>query len=176
MICRANQLTGFYMMGTLAVKRLIEKQLIKCSIISSRECLYLPKDSGLHHRSIQSAPDISSIHEHLNPWPLLDSETNEKSFPFKGEIETFKFQAISEIKNLMLKEIVVLKEAITTHSNIGVLSGKAQKEEFYQEQFRFMSEQFDRFFIQSMIKKDNIPHSSHAKENNNNNNNNLTLI
>ena len=98
MICRANQLTGFYMMGTLAVKRLIEKQLIKCSIISRRECLYLPKDSGLHHRSIQSAPDNSSIHEHLNPCLLLDSETNEKGFPFKGEIETFKFQAISEIK------------------------------------------------------------------------------
>ena len=33
----------------------------------------------------------------------------------------------------MLKEIAVLKEAITTHSNIDVLSGKAQKEEFYQE-------------------------------------------
>ena len=35
------------------------------------------------------------------------------------------------MKNLTLKEISVLKEAITTHSNIDVLSGKVQKEEFY---------------------------------------------
>ena len=45
-------------------------------------------------------------------------------------------QAIREIINLILKEISVLKEAISTHSNILNLnlmnfSGKAQSEEFY---------------------------------------------
>ena len=42
-----------------------------------------------------------------------------------------KVQTISDIKNLILKEISVLKEAITTHSNLDVISGKAQKEEFH---------------------------------------------
>ena len=120
---------------------LIEKQFIKCNIISNRECLSLPKDSELHHRSIQSTQEDSSVHEHLNSCALLDSETNRKSFPFKEELETFKVQVISEIKNLILKEISVLKETITTHSNIDVLSVKAQTEEFYQEQFRFMNEE-----------------------------------
>ena len=92
---------------------LIENQFIKCNIISNRECLSLPKDSELHHRSIQSTQDDSSVHEHLNLCPLLDSETNRKSFPFKEELETFKIQVIDEIKNLILKEISVLKEAIT---------------------------------------------------------------
>ena len=120
---------------------LIEKQFIKCNIISNRECLSLPKDSELHHRSIQSTQEDSSVHEHLNSCALLDSETNRKSFPFKEELEAFKAQVISEIKNLIHKEISVLKEAITTHSNIDVLSGKAQTEEFYQEQLRFMNEE-----------------------------------
>ena len=53
-----------------ALYSLIEKQFIKCHIISSRECLSLPKDSELHHRSIQSTQDDSSVHEHLNPCPL----------------------------------------------------------------------------------------------------------
>ena len=57
------------------------------------------------------------------------------------KLESFKVQVISEIKNLILKEISVLKEAITTRSNIDVLSGKAQTEEFYQEQLRFMNEE-----------------------------------
>ena len=118
---------------------LIENQFIKCNIISNRECLSLPKDSELHHRSIQSTQEDSSVHEHLNSCALLDSETNRKSFPFKEELEAFKAQVISEIKNLIHKEISVLKEAITTHSNIDVLSGKAQTEEFYQEQLRFMN-------------------------------------
>ena len=87
---------------------LIEKQFIKCNIISNRECLSLPKDSELHHRSIQSTQEDSSVHEHLNFCGLLDSETNRKSFPFKEELETFKVQVISEIKNLILKEISVL--------------------------------------------------------------------
>ena len=87
---------------------LIEKQFIKCNIISNRECLSLPKDSELHHRSIQSTQEDSSVHEHLNSCALLDSETNRKSFPFKEELETFKVQVISEIKNLILKEISVL--------------------------------------------------------------------
>ena len=95
----------------------------------------------MHHRSIQSTQEDSSVHEHLNFCGLLDSETNRKSFPFKEELEAFKVQLISEIKNLILKEISVLKEAITTHSNIDVLSGKAQTEEFYQEQLRFMNEE-----------------------------------
>ena len=69
---------------------LIENQFIKCNIISNRECLSLPKDSELHHRSIQFTQDDSSVHEHLNLCPLLDSETNRKSFPFKEELETFK--------------------------------------------------------------------------------------
>ena len=120
---------------------LIEKRFIKCNIISNRKCLSLPKDSELHHRSIQSTQDVSSVHEHLNPYPLLDSETNRKSFPFEEELETFKLQLISEIKNLILKEISVLKEAIITHSNIAGLSGKAQIEEIYQEQLRFMNEE-----------------------------------
>ena len=80
-------------------------QFIKCSIISSRECVSLPKDSELHCRSIQSTQEDSSVHEHLNPCPLLDSETNGKSFPFKEELESFKVQVISEIKNLILKEL-----------------------------------------------------------------------
>ena len=58
---------------------LIENQFIKCNIISNRECLSLPKDSELHHRSIQSTQEDSSVHEHLNPCPLLDSETNRKN-------------------------------------------------------------------------------------------------
>ena len=58
----------------------------------------------------------------------------------KEELETFKVQVISEV-SLILKEISVLKEAITTHSNIDVLSGKAQTEEFYQEQLCFMNEE-----------------------------------
>ena len=33
---------------------LIENQFIKCNIISSQECLSLPKDPELHHRSVQS--------------------------------------------------------------------------------------------------------------------------
>ena len=110
---------------------LIEKQFIKCNIISNRECLSLPKDSELHHRSIQSTQEDSSVHEHLNSCALLDSETNRKSFPFKEELETFKVQVISEVKSLILKEISVLKEAISTRSNIDVLSGEAETEEFY---------------------------------------------
>ena len=82
---------------------LIEKQFIKCNIISSRECLSIPKDSELHYRSIQSTQDDSSVHEHLNPCPLLDSETTRKSFTFKEEFETFKIQVLSETKNLILK-------------------------------------------------------------------------
>ena len=64
---------------------LIENQFIKCNIISNRECLPLPKDSELHHRSIQSTQEVSSVHEHLNSCALLDSETTRKSFPFKEE-------------------------------------------------------------------------------------------
>ena len=120
---------------------LIENQFIKCNIISNRECLSLPKDSELHHRSIQSTQEDSSVHEHLNSYALLDSETNRKSFPFKVKLESFKVRVISKIKNLILKEIFVLKEAITTRSNIDVLSGKAQTEDFYQEQLRFMNEE-----------------------------------
>ena len=66
---------------------LIEEQFIKCNIISSRKCLSIPKGSELHHRSIQ---DASSVHEYLNPCPLLDSGTNKKSFPFKEAHEKFK--------------------------------------------------------------------------------------
>ena len=88
---------------------LIDKQFIVCKIVSSQECLSLPKGSDLHHRSIQSTHDDNSVHEHLNPCPLLDSETNRKISPFKEELETFKVQAISEMKNLILKEISVSK-------------------------------------------------------------------
>ena len=120
---------------------LIEKHFIKCNVVSSQKWLSLTKDSELHYRRIRSTQDDSSIHKHLNPSPLLNSETNIKSFPFKEELETFKIQVISEIKNLILKEICVLKEAITTHSNIDVLSGKAQTEKFYEEQLRFINEE-----------------------------------
>ena len=82
---------------------LIEKQYIKCNIISSRERLSLPKDSELHNRSIHSTQDDSSVHEHLNLCLLLDSETNRKSFPFKEEFETFKVQEISEILKKLIK-------------------------------------------------------------------------
>ena len=56
----------------------------------------------------------------------------------------------------MLKEISALKQDITTYSNIDVLSGKAQMEEFYQEHLFFTNEelrniQFDRFFVKSII-------------------------
>ena len=88
---------------------LIDKQFIVCKIVSSQGCLSLPKDSDLHHRSIQSTHDDNSVHEHLNPCLLLDSETNRKISPFKEELETFKVQAISEMKNLILKEISVSK-------------------------------------------------------------------
>ena len=77
---------------------LIENQFIKSNTISNQECLSLPKDSELHHRSIQSTQEDSSVHEHLNSCALLDSETNRKSFPFKEELEAFKAQVISEIK------------------------------------------------------------------------------
>ena len=59
----------------------------------------------------------------------------------KEELETFKVQVISEIKNLILKEISVLKEAITMHSSSDVLSRKVQTEQLYQEQLRFMNEE-----------------------------------
>ena len=75
---------------------LIENQFIKCYIISNREWLSLPKDSELHHRSIQSTQEGSSVHEHLNSCALLDSETNGKSFTFKEELEAFIVQVISE--------------------------------------------------------------------------------
>ena len=78
--------------------------------------------------------DDYSVHEHLNPCSLLDSETNRKIFSFKEEFDTFKVQAISKkTKRLILEEISVLKEAINTHFNTEVLSGKAKKEKFYQE-------------------------------------------
>ena len=38
-----------------------EKQFIKCNIISNRESLSLPKDSELHHRSVQSTQEDSSF-------------------------------------------------------------------------------------------------------------------
>ena len=165
---------------------LIENQFIKCNIISNSECLSLPKDSELHHRSIQSTQDDSSVHEHLNLCPLLDSETNRKSFPFKEELETFKVQVISEIKNLTLKKTSVLKETITTHSNIDVLFGKAQTEEIYPEQLRFMNEELrnkDDLIISllNQLSKDtecitslkNRFSNNAIDKNNNNNNDNL---
>ena len=164
---------------------LIENQLIKCNITSNRECLYLPKDSKLHHRSIQSTQEHSSVHEHLNSCALLDSETNRKSFLFKEELEAFRVQIISEIKNLIHKEISILKEVITTHSNIYVLSGKAQTDEFYLEQLRFMNEKLRNKdnLINSLlnqlsnktecIKSLNNRFSNNAIDDNNNNNDNL---
>ena len=62
----------------------------------------------------------------LKRCPLLDSETNGERFPFKKKFGKFRVQAINEIKALITKEISVLKKAITTHSNIDVLSRKAQ--------------------------------------------------
>ena len=94
---------------------LIEKQFIKCNVISNRECLSLPKDSESHYCLIQPTQEDSSVHEHLNPFSLLDSETNRKSFHFKDELETFKVQVISEIKNLILKEISVLNHHAFQH-------------------------------------------------------------
>ena len=114
---------------------LVEKKFLKCNVISSRECLSFPKDSELHPCCIQSTTqDDDSVHEHVNPCFLLDSQTNKKGFPSKEDFELLKVLAISEIETAILKEVSVLKEAITTHSNIDVLSGKGQTEEFYQEQ------------------------------------------
>ena len=164
---------------------LIENQFIKCNIISNRECLSLPKDSELHHRSIQSTQEDSSVHEHQNFCALSDSETNRKSFPFKEELEAFKVQIISEIKNLIHKEISALKEAITTQSNIDVDSGKAQTEVFYQEQLRFINEELRNKdnLINSLlhqlskqtecITSLNNRFSNNAIDDNNNNNDNL---
>ena len=164
---------------------LIENQFIKCNIISNRECLSLPKDSELHHRSIQSTQEDSSVHEHQNFCALSNSETNRKSFPFKEELEAFKAQIISEIKNLIHKEISALKEAITTHSNIDVVSGKAQTEVFYQEQLRFINEELRNKdnLINSLlhqlskqtecITSLNNRFSNNAIDDNNNNNDNL---
>ena len=120
---------------------LIEKQFVKCNIISSWECLSLPKDSELHHLFIQSTQDDTSVHKLLKLCPLLDSETIGKSFPFKDEFKTFKVPATGKIKKLILKEIFVLKEVIITHSSIDVLSANAPTEEFYQEQSSFMNEE-----------------------------------
>ena len=163
---------------------LIEKQFIKCNIISSRECLSFPKNSELHHRSIQFTQGDSLVHEHLNPCPLLDSETNRKSFPFKEEFQSFKVQVISEIKNLILKKMSILKEAITTHSSIDVLSGKAQAEEFYQKQLRFMNEELriKEKLIVSLLNQlskqteciPSLKFSNNAIHNNSNNNDNLS--
>ena len=114
-------------------------ETLKCNLIINRECLSLPKDSKLHHRSIQSTQENSSVHEHLNSCALLDPKANRKSFSFKEELEAFKVQVISEIKNLIHKELSVLKEAIITHSSIDVLSERAKTEEFYQEQLRFIN-------------------------------------
>ena len=153
--------------------------------LSNRECLSLPKDSESHYCLIQPTQEDSSVHEHLNPLSLLDLETNRKSFPFKDELETFKVQVISEIKNLILKEISVLKEAITTHSNIDVLSEKAQTEEFYQEQLCFMNEESrskDNLIISLLhqlskqtecITSLNNRFFNNTIDNNNNNNDNL---
>ena len=164
---------------------LIENQFIKCNIISNRESLSLPKDSELHHCSIQSTQEDSSVHEHQNFCALLDSETNRKSFPYKEEVEAFKAQIISEIKNLIHKEISALKEAITTHSNIDVVSGKAQTEVFYQEQLRFINEELRNkdSLINSLlhqlskqterITSLNNRFSNNAIDDNNNNNDNL---
>ena len=165
---------------------LIENQFIKCIIISNRECLSLPKDSELHHHSIQSTQEDSSVHEQQNFCALLDSETNRKSFPFKEELEAFKAQIISEIKNLIHKEISALKEAITTHSNIDVVSGKAQPEVFYQEQLRFINEELRNKdnLINSLLHQlskqtecitslNNRFSNNAIDDNNNNNNDNL---
>ena len=137
----------------------------------------------MHHRSIQSTQEDSSAH--ITSCTLLDSETNRKIFPFQEELEAFKAQVIREIKNLIHKEISVLKEAITTHSNIDVLSGKAQTEEFYQEQIRFINEELRNKdnLINSLlhqlskqtecITSLNNRFSNNAIDDNNNNNDNL---
>ena len=58
-----NEICKDLFKGTL--DSLIENQFIKRNIISNRECLSLPKDSELHHRSIQSTQEDRSVHEHL---------------------------------------------------------------------------------------------------------------
>ena len=108
---------------------------------------------------------------------------------------------MSEIKNLRLKEISVLKETIATHINIDVLSGKDQTDKFYQEQPLFnewrikKQRQFDSFFVNQLSKQigfisslnnrfsnnainsnnknnDNLSHKNNSHANENNNNNN----
>ena len=46
-----------------ALDSLNESQSVNCNIISSRECLSLPKGTILHQHSIESTQDISSIDE-----------------------------------------------------------------------------------------------------------------
>ena len=70
----------------------IESQSVKCNIISSRECLSLHKYSGLHHCSVQSTQDVSSVRVHLTPCLLLDSETNEKVYLSKRNLKHLKFK------------------------------------------------------------------------------------
>ena len=43
---------------------LIENQSVNFSIISSQECLSLPKDSELHHYCILSIQDVNSVLEY----------------------------------------------------------------------------------------------------------------
>ena len=91
-----------------------------------------------------------------------------------------KVQTISDIKSLILKEISVLKEAITTHSNLDVIFGKAQKEEFYQEQLRFTNEELrkkDNLIVSllNQVSKKTDFHFNNVIDYNNNNNNDDNL-
>ena len=88
--------------------------------------------------------------------PLLDSETNEESFLFKEEFEKFKVQAISEMENLILKEICFKRSyyhafhhwcTFRKSSNREILSTKASLQEWGIKKQR----KFDHFFVNSII-------------------------
>ena len=85
-----NKICKYFFNETL--DSLSEKQFIKCNIISSRECLSIPKDSELHHRSIQSTQDDSSVPEHLNLAHQQIQKLTEKVSLSKRNLELLKLK------------------------------------------------------------------------------------
>ena len=103
--------------------------------MSNRECLSLPKDSELYHCSTQSTQEGSSVHENLKPCALVDSETKRKIFPFKEELETFKVQVISKIKNLILKNHLFQKKLSPRIPTLMYFPEKLKRRNFIKNSF-----------------------------------------
>ena len=90
------------------------------------------KITSLFH---QVYPSTSSIHELLTLCRMSNSETNEKKFDFKEEIETSKVQTINEIKNVLLEGTSILREAVVTHSTLIQFLEKLEKRNFIRNNF-----------------------------------------